>query len=363
MENRLKENNMNFIKKADLDNFTHLQIPRIIWDLFLKKKIDQSTFKIYIELFDRVKISAFNNWIDDDGNVFIKYSYNELKDILGAKSDGTIANSLKQLKELNLVIQVKGFNTSSIFYLTNILQKDVRTKIQEKLKEPNKNYSSSKNCSTAKNCSTVLQKTEDQSSKKLEANHNNYNHNNYNKIMNHEEHEFFENIFKTLDIKFTATNQKSIAKLLKKQTKEEIKIYLMETFENLKKNPDIKNISGAFTTKISKGERQLAPTANFEDTALYESKVKNINFDKAIAHIENNRSIQNSLEKERNEKEKLDLFFNSLPTKIQNEIIKEAKALAKNENDAPEKIITIITNRNYKYKILRDLYKEQMEVI
>lgn len=368
MENRLEENNMNFIKKNDLDNFTHLQIPRTIWELFLKKKIDQSTFKIYIELFDRLKISAFNNWIDDNGNVFIKYSYDELKEILRAKSDGTIANSLKQLKELNLVIQVKGFNTSSIFYLTNILQKEVRTKIQEKLKEPSKSDSSSKSCSTAKNCSTVLQKTEDQSSKKLEANHNNYNHNNYNnKIMNHEEHDFFENIFKILNIKFTTKNQKSVVKLLKKQTKEEIKNYLVETYENLKNSPDIKNISGAFTTKISKGERQSIPTTKelpiVEEDNQSESKTKNTGLDKAIAHIENNRSIQNDLEKEKSEKEKLDLFFNSFSTKRQNEIMEEAKTLAKNENNAPEKIIIITANKKYKYEVLRDLYKKQMGVI
>lgn len=40
--------------------------------------------------------------------------------ILETKSKGTISISPEELKNLNLIIQEKGFNTSSKFYLTNI---------------------------------------------------------------------------------------------------------------------------------------------------------------------------------------------------------------------------------------------------
>ena len=353
------EQNMNFIKKDDLDNFSHLQIPRLVWELFLKKKIDQSTFKIYIEFFDRIKMSASNNWFDDDGNVYIKYSYDELKDILELKSDGTIANSLKLLKELKLLIQVKGFNTSSIFYLTNILQKDVRTKIKEKLQEPNKINSSSKKRRT------VLHKSEDQSSKKLEANHIYSNHNYSNKIMNQDTHDLFENIFKTLDVNFTTTNQKSVAKLLKTQSVDEVKTYILETYNNLKDNPDIKNLSGIFSSKIAKGERQVQFKKPVNQTPKESSpnKEKVIqNMDKKTTkHLTKQEADLNNLENSNQERTKLDIFFNSLPTNIQEEITTNSIELAKKENKVDDRLAKVIARQSTKYKILRTLYDNEVK--
>lgn len=115
---------MTYIRKNDLLNFQHLQIPKKIWDLFINKKISTSAFKVYVEFFERVKLSSSNNWIDNDGNVYIKYSYNELMEILSTKSKGTIAGALEELKTLGLIIQEKRFNDTSRYYLTNILNLD-----------------------------------------------------------------------------------------------------------------------------------------------------------------------------------------------------------------------------------------------
>lgn len=52
---------MGYIKRDDLDNFMHLQIPRKVWNMYLNKEISPVAFKIYIEFFDRLKISAYNN--------------------------------------------------------------------------------------------------------------------------------------------------------------------------------------------------------------------------------------------------------------------------------------------------------------
>lgn len=75
-------------------------------------------------------------------------------------------------------------------------------------------------------------------------------------IMKHEGMTFFENLFKELEINFTATNQKSVIGLLKSMSQEEVKAYLVETYTNLKANPEIKNLKAAFSSKIQKGERQ-----------------------------------------------------------------------------------------------------------
>lgn len=154
---------MKYIKKDNLINFNFVQVPRVIWDLYLKKKISSSAFKIYIEFFDRLKLSSYNNWIDKQGNVYIKYSYDELMDILETKSKGTISKALEELKNLNLIIQEKGFNTSSKFYLTNILDKNFS--VAEVLKGGDSSP-----------------ETGEQKSSFVDANHINYNHNNINNI-------------------------------------------------------------------------------------------------------------------------------------------------------------------------------------
>ncbi|MFK4784546.1 replication initiator protein A [Fusobacterium sp. MFO224] len=125
-------NEKKYIKKYNLNNFLHLQIPRKIWELYLDKKISTGAFKIYVEFFDRLKLSARSNWVDKDNNVYIKYSYNEIMiNILKNNSKGTVAKALTELKNLNLIIQEKGVRISSRFYLTNILNLDLQKSEKE----------------------------------------------------------------------------------------------------------------------------------------------------------------------------------------------------------------------------------------
>ena len=172
---------MTYIRKNDLLNFQHLQIPKKIWDLFINKKISTSSFKVYVEFFERVKLSSSNNWIDNDGNVYIKYSYNELMEILSTKSKGTVANALEELKTLGLIIQEKRFNDTSRYYLTNILNLDF-SNLEEGKKEEEKKENPTKNDEIVSPVlrPTLVQETRPQKSSFIDANNINTNHNNLN---------------------------------------------------------------------------------------------------------------------------------------------------------------------------------------
>lgn len=173
---------MTYIRKNDLLNFQHLQIPKKIWDLFINKKISTSAFKVYVEFFERVKLSSSNNWIDNDGNVYIKYSYNELMEILSTKSKGTIAGALEELKTLGLIIQEKRFNDTSRYYLTNILNLDFSI-LEEGKKEEEKKENPTKNDDETVSPvlrPTLVQETRPQKSSFIDANNINTNHNNLN---------------------------------------------------------------------------------------------------------------------------------------------------------------------------------------
>ena len=66
----------------------------------------------------------------------------------------------------------------------------------------------------------------------------------------------FKNLFNEFGINFTNKNKNSIKKLLKTMSINEVKLYLKETYENIKNNPNVTNIPALFSSKIEKGERQ-----------------------------------------------------------------------------------------------------------
>lgn len=69
--------------------------------------------------------------------------------------------------------------------------------------------------------------------------------------------DFFESLFKEINITYTKTNKASVEKLLKNMTKKEVELYLKETYEAIKETPEVKSIARLFSSKIAKGERQI----------------------------------------------------------------------------------------------------------
>lgn len=66
----------------------------------------------------------------------------------------------------------------------------------------------------------------------------------------------FEILFKEFEINFTTKNQNSVQELLKNMSKKEVIDYLEETYNNIKSNPNVRDVPAFFSEKISKGEVQ-----------------------------------------------------------------------------------------------------------
>lgn len=67
----------------------------------------------------------------------------------------------------------------------------------------------------------------------------------------------FKKIFDDFDVAYTFKNQEAIKKLKKSMSDKDIRDYLIETYNNIKATPGVKNIGALFTAKIFKGERQI----------------------------------------------------------------------------------------------------------
>lgn len=185
--------------------------------------------------------------------------------------------------------------------------------------------------------------------------HSNKTHNKTNKNMNHEEHEFFENLFKNLGVNFTTTNQKSIKKLLKTLNLEQVEKYLLETYENMKSNPDIKNIPAVFTKKIMTGERQPKYKVIEKQVEIVETvkpKIeKNDLENKSIKSI----STLDEIEKQKAEKELLDIKFLNLKQEEQSKLMSRAMNIAREKGNGIESFTKFMANTKIKYELLREL--------
>jgi DNA-binding transcriptional regulator GbsR (MarR family) len=152
----------NRIKARELNGIVYYQIPKWLMNLFIDGKISSGAFKTYALMYERLRMSAKNNWIDNDGDVYIKYSYDELIEDLKCNSRTTVSNNLKELQELDIVDKVKCFSSSNIYYL--------KVKSTEDCTSTN-NYTSTETCTSTEKCT-------DSSTENLYASKNNFKKNN-----------------------------------------------------------------------------------------------------------------------------------------------------------------------------------------
>lgn len=159
---------MREINIDDLNNINYYQVPKWLMELFLNGEITAGAFKTYVLMYDRLRISGKNNWIDNDGVVYIKYSYNEMMEDLKI-SRQAVSNNIKDLEKLDLIRKIRNFNSTNKFYL----------KIYDECKEE---LTSQKNFTSKENLTTESKEELTRGSQiYLDANKNNSSNNNFNK--------------------------------------------------------------------------------------------------------------------------------------------------------------------------------------
>ena len=114
---------MEFIPYKAHECFEHLyyQIPM---ELFFNKKykdnLNSDSKILYGFLLNRLTLSAKNNWIDEDGNVFLIFTRKEVQDKLNL-SDKTVTKAFKQLSDVNLIYEKKqGLLKPKLIYVAKI---------------------------------------------------------------------------------------------------------------------------------------------------------------------------------------------------------------------------------------------------
>lgn len=113
-----KGGHMKKLKVEDLENISFYQLPKWLMKMFTKNIIGVGGFKTYILMYDRLRLSSKNDWIDENGEIYIKYSYEDIMKDLDCNSKTTVSNNIKELEKLGLIAKIKCFRSSNIYYLT-----------------------------------------------------------------------------------------------------------------------------------------------------------------------------------------------------------------------------------------------------
>ena len=152
------------------------QIPKVLFKMRREGSLSLTAFDVYLLMSDRFRLSKKNGWIDEEGDTYIMYSYEELCEELNLKRRNSISDAIKELENLKLIEKKRRYNRSNVYYLVDI-------------SNSNNNVTSNSNINVYAN--------------------NNYNNNNYmsNNYMNNNNKENVAGIIRQ-EIKFLIKNRK-----------------------------------------------------------------------------------------------------------------------------------------------------------
>ena len=142
------------------------QIPKELFVNPYYKNLNSDSKLLYSLLLDRLSVSMKNEWIDEEGNIFLIFSRKEAQEKLNL-SDKTVTKAFRQLTDVKLIYEKKqGFKKNNIIYVGKI------------------NHISTANIMSRKNYDSRNGKTTSQESENLRCNKNKYSKNNYSNIPN-----------------------------------------------------------------------------------------------------------------------------------------------------------------------------------
>lgn len=165
---------MEFIPYKAHKCFEHLyyQIPmELFFNINYRDKLNSDSKILYGFLLNRLTLSAKNNWIDEDGNIFLIFTRKEVQKMLNL-SDKTATKAFKQLNECKLIHEKKQCaNKPNLIYVEKLEHDEELTKMIRK------NYDSR------------IVKSTTQDTENLRPNYNYNNYNNRGKKNNYQNYE------------------------------------------------------------------------------------------------------------------------------------------------------------------------------
>ena len=141
------------------------QVPKELFENPYYMDLSSDSKLLYALLLDRLSLSMKNNWVDEEGKIFLIFSRKEAQEKLNL-SDKTVTKAFKQLTDCKLINEKRqGFKKNNIIYVGKI------------------NHISNSKIMNRKNYDSRNVKSPIQESENLRPNNNKYNKNYYSNII------------------------------------------------------------------------------------------------------------------------------------------------------------------------------------
>ena len=106
--------------KSDSELPPYLPFPRFL----LHMKISMTAKAVYALLLNRTTLSQKNDWVDEEGKVYIIYTIEHLAADIG-RGETSIKSAMKELEKVNLLVKKKmGFAQPSRLYVKCIFAEE-----------------------------------------------------------------------------------------------------------------------------------------------------------------------------------------------------------------------------------------------
>lgn len=111
-----------FYYGPEAEQFTFYRIPKVLFEADGVRDISTDAKLLYGLMLDRMQLSARNNWMDENGRIYIYYTVNQIMRNLGC-GNKKVAKLLDELEtEAKLIERVRiGFNKPNRIYVKNFL--------------------------------------------------------------------------------------------------------------------------------------------------------------------------------------------------------------------------------------------------
>lgn len=108
-------------KVNEIDNEKFYQIPKSLFTYKLYQGLSVQAKVIYAVLRDRMELSRKNNWVDANGDIYLKFKHQELADLLGINRT-TVTREMQKLVTYGLIDTVSsGLGRTAKTYLHHII--------------------------------------------------------------------------------------------------------------------------------------------------------------------------------------------------------------------------------------------------
>ena len=119
---------MNLYKINEVREIQHYQVPKVLFKHPAYEDLTNDTRLAYSMLLDRLELSRLNNWTNENNEVFLIYTREEMAKDLNIKSKTTITKVFKQLNDYGLIQEERqGLNKPNRIYVAHLQPLPIET--------------------------------------------------------------------------------------------------------------------------------------------------------------------------------------------------------------------------------------------